>query len=140
MLPPAEQAAMPPTRNEKSNFTICFLCVESCLSSWLSFGFCLAAPAEEAATPFYTRRKMHLYHTFFFKGIRPFYPNGRLPDDQQGSFLALPKEFVADARQCPLLAAVQHCVWLFVRMSLVRPLQVASSPGALEKIKSLPGD
>ena len=59
---------------------------------------------------------MHLYYIFFFKGIRPFYQNGRLPDDTQGSFLALPTELVVDAWQCLLLAAVHHCVWLFVRI------------------------
>ena len=74
---------------------------------------------------------MHLYHMFSFNGIRPFYQNGRLPDDTHGSSLALPKDFVADARQCHPLAAIQRCVRLFVHMSLVRPLQVASSPGTL---------
>ena len=85
---------------------------------------------------------MHLYHMFSFNGIRPFYQNGRLPDDTHGSSLALPKDFVADARQHHPLAAIQRCVWLFVHMSLVRPLQVAPSPGTLyEKLaKSLPGD
>ena len=58
---------------------------------------------------------MHLYHMFSFNGIRPFYQNGRLPDDAHGSSLALPKDFVADARQCHPLAAIQRCVWLFVR-------------------------
>ena len=78
---------------------------------------------------------MHLYHMFSFNGIRPFYQNGRLPDDTHGSFLALPKDFVADARQCHPLAAIQRCVcvcvWFFVHMSLVRLWQMASSPGAL---------
>ena len=58
---------------------------------------------------------MHLYHMFSFNGIRPFYQNGRLPDDTHGSSLALPKDFVADARQCHPLAAIQRCMWLFVR-------------------------
>ena len=58
---------------------------------------------------------MHLQHTFFFKGICPFYPNGRLPDDTHGSFLVLAKAFVDDARQCHLLAAIQQCMRLFVR-------------------------
>ena len=74
---------------------------------------------------------MHLYHLFSFNGIRPFYQNGRLPDDTHGSSLALPKDFVADARQCHPLAAIQRCVRLFVYMSPRRPLQVASSPGTL---------
>ena len=76
--------------------------------------FGLLAPAERAVLPLYTRCKTHLYHLFFFKGIRPFYQNGRLPDDTHGSSLALPKDFVADARQCHPLAAIQRCVCVCV--------------------------
>ena len=96
-----------------------------------SWKFASLSPAEQAVVPFYVGRKMHLYHMFSFNGIRPFYQNGRLPDDTHGSSLALPKDFVADARQCHPLAAIQRRVWLFVHMSLVRPLQVAPSPGTL---------
>ena len=138
MLPPAEQVAFPPRVTQNAFSTICSRSSRQASGVGFFVGFALLPPVEQAVRRFYPRHKMHLQHIFFFKGIRPFYQNGRLPDDARGSFLALPKEFVAEARQCHLLAAVQRCAG----MSLVRPLQVASSPGAVEKefAKSLPGD